>query len=61
LNERPVKRAKTDDTTSKAKSDCKKPVIQIDADDDEFDNGIDFGVIEIPDSTPSVADKSKFF
>uniref|UniRef100_A0A7S2YF56 DNA 3'-5' helicase n=1 Tax=Entomoneis paludosa TaxID=265537 RepID=A0A7S2YF56_9STRA len=58
IKERPAKRAKTDDS-SKAKGGKKKPVIQID-EDDEFDNGIDFGVIEIPDSIPSVAG-SKFF
>lgn len=62
-SKRPVKRAKVD-----SKEDCKpaaskknsNEVIMIDDDDDEdeFDTGIDFAAIEMPDA-PSASDSAK--
>ena len=60
---RPVKRAKTNDSKTAQQP---KPNGSLDSKNtkdptDEYDDGIDFKVIEIPDSTRSVAESSKFF
>lgn len=54
VNERPSKRAKMEGGVEVDKT---KPVLQINSNV----NAADHDLIEIPDSTPSVADKSKFF
>ena len=67
LSKRPAKRAKLeskeDDKPAASKNEAKE-VIMIDVDDgedefDEFDTGIDFNAIEIPDADP--AKKSLYF
>lgn len=69
LDKRPKKRPRTDPPAGKVKStsaNTKKraapnaaSIIDVDADDDEFDVGIDFSAIDIPNSSSS--GKSPYF